>query len=194
MCNDYFDLDFDTPEEIKNEEVKERNLYNKLISDGFIFTQRPDYTGSAYIMPDGKFLFLELNKGLLEVSGKVTHGALDSYLIKNHYIKDTNATRVLCQTDNAIRINDGSNFAFEVLIGLPEKKPTYDQFEALESWLDSICNKNKFYVSVGNEIVSEVFQKYDLHYYLPEDIIKRIKNYYNNGILREAKEIKKLFG
>ena len=194
MCNDYFDLDFDTPEEIKNEEVKERNLYNKLISDGFVFTQRPDYTGSAYIMPDGKFLFLELNKGLLEVSGKVTHGALDSYLIKNHYIKDTNATRVLCQTDNAIRINDGSNFAFEVLIGLPEKKPTYDQFEALESWLDSICNKNKFYVSVGNEIVSEVFQKYDLHYYLPEDIIKRIKNYYNNGILREAKEIKKLFG
>ena len=194
MCNDYFDLDFDTPEEIKNEEVKERNLYNKLISDGFIFTQKPDYTGSAYIMPDGKFLFLELNKGLLEVSGKVTHGALDFYVIKSHYIKDTNATRVLCQTDNAIRINDGSNFAFEVLIGLPEKKPTYDQFEALESWLDSIYHKNKFYVSVGNEIVSEVFQKYDLRYYLPEDIIKRIKNYYNNGILREAKEIKKLFG
>ena len=194
MCNDYFDLDFDTPEEIKNEEVKERNLYNKLISDGFILTQKPDYTGSAYIMPDGKFLFLELNKGLLEVSGKVTPGALDFYLIKNHYIKDTDATRVLCQTDNAIRINDGSNFAFEVLIGLPEKKPTYDQFEALESWLDSIYHKNKFYVSVGNEIVSEVFQKYDLRYYLPEDIIKRIKNYYNNGILREAKEIKKLFG
>ena len=23
MCNDYFDLDFDTPKEIKNEEVKE---------------------------------------------------------------------------------------------------------------------------------------------------------------------------
>ena len=194
MRNDYFDLDFDTPEEIKNEEVKERNLYNQLISDGFIFTQKPDYIGSAYIMPDGKFLFLELNKGLLGVSGKVTHGALDFYLIKNHYIKSTDATRVLCQTDNAIRINDGSNFAFEVLIGLPEKKPTYDQFEALESWLDSIYNKNKFYVSVGNEIVSEVFQKYDLHYYLPEDIIKRIKNYYNNGILREAKEIKKLFG
>lgn len=193
MCNDYFDLDFDTPEEIKNEEVKERNLYNKLISDGFIFTQRPDYNGSAYIMPDGKFLFLELNKGLLGVSGNVTHGALDFYLIKNHYIKGTDATRVLCQTDNAIRINDGSNFAFEVLIGLPEKKPTYDQFEALESWLDSIYHKNKFYVSVGNEIVSEVFQKYDLRYYLPEDIIKRIKNYYNNGILREAKEIKKLF-
>ena len=194
MYNNYFDLDFNTPEEIKNEEVKERNLYNQLISDGFIFTQRPDYAGSAYIMPDGKFLFLELNKGLLEVSGKVTHGALDFYLIKNHYIKDTDATRVLCQTDNAIRINDGSNFAFEVLIGLPEKKPTYDQFESLESWLDSIYHKNKFYVSVGNEIVSEVFQKYDLHYYLPEDIIKRIKNYYNNGILRAAKEIKKLFG
>ncbi len=193
MCNDYFDLDFDTPEEIKNEEVKERNLYNKLISDGFIFTQKPDYTGSAYIMPDGKFLFLELNKGLLGVSGKVTHGALDFYLIKNNYIKDTEATRVLCQTDNAIRINDGSNFAFEVLVGLPEKKPTYNQFEALERWLDSIYHKNKFYVSVGNEIVSEVFQKYDLHHYLPEDIIKRIKNYYNNGILREAKEIKKLF-
>ena len=192
MYNNYFDLDFEMPEEIKNEEVKERNLYNKLISDGFVFTQKPDYTGSAYIMPDGKFLFLELNKGLLEVSGKVTHGALDFYLIKNHYIKDTDATRVLCQTDNAIRINDGSNFAFEVLIGLPEKKPTYDQFEALESWLDSIYHKNKFYVSVGNEIVSEVFQKYDLRYYLPEDIIKRIKNYYNNGILRAAKEIKKL--
>ena len=100
----------------------------------------------------------------------------------------------MCQTDNAIRINDGSNFAFEVLVGLPENKPTYDQFEALESWLNSIYNKNKFYVSVGNEIVSEVFQKYDLHYYLPEDVVKRIKNYYNNDILREAKEIKKLFG
>lgn len=188
--DNFFDLDFDTPEEQTNEIISECSLYSTLIKQGFVFSDKPDGTGAAYIMPDGKFLFLEQNREFFNTA-KITHGALDFYLIQNKLIKNTEASRVLCQTDNAIRINDGSNFSFEVLVGLPKNKLTYDQLDALESWLYNLISKHKFYVSVGNELVSEVFQRYNLKEQLPETVINKIKTYYNNGILREAKEIKK---
>lgn len=186
---DIFNLDFDEPEEIKNERVLEKNLYHKLVEDGFIFNNMPNGSGAAYIMQDGNFLFLEQNKKFFSTD-RITHGSLDFYLIKQGYVKQTEASRILCQTDNAIRINDGSNFIFEVLIGLPQFKPTIEQFESLENWLYKNIENKKYFVSVGNELVSEVFQQYNLKEQLPEEVIKKIKNYYNNGILREAKEIK----
>lgn len=185
---DYFNLDFDAPVEQKNETVLERNLYQDLIHDGFIFKNTPDGQGAAYIMPDGKFLFLEQNRQFFETD-IITHGALDIYLDTHNYT-NTVATRVLCQTDNAIRINDGTNFMYEVLIGLPENKLTIEQENSLIDWLYSLMSRNKYKVSVGNDIVSEAFQVYNLREVFPEEVIKKIRSYYNNGKLREAKDIK----
>lgn len=190
-----FDLDFDTPEETTNIVISEKNLYDILVRNGFIFSNEPITAGAGYIMSEGKYLFLELNKDLLDTSGistKITHGALDFYLIDHKYIQPTEATRILCQTDNAIRINDGTNFGYEVLIGLPQYKISPEQAAALETWLYYLLNKNKTMVQVGNELVSSVFQTYNLKEQSPEEIVKKILNYYNNGILREATEIKHL--
>lgn len=188
MIDSYFDLDFDAPNEIENEIVEERNLYHQLLKDGFKFTDTPTF-GAGYIMQDGKFLFLEKNRNLL-AADKITHGALDFYLITKGYIQDTSASRVLCQTDNAVRINDGTNFSYEALIGLPKNKLTADQESSLEAWLYYMLEKNKYLIQVGNELVAAVFQVYNLKEQPPEKVISKIKTYYNNGILREAKDIK----
>lgn len=187
----YLDLDFDEASyEIKNAKVAEKDMYPLLIKDGFIFETEPVGRGAAYIMPDGKFLFLEENKDLLEGS-KITHGSLDYYLHYNEYVSDSDASRILCQTDNAIRINDGYNFSFEVLIGLPEKQISYEQEDALEKWLDELAHRRINKVIVGDEISANVYKGYDLTETMPEDIIKKIRSYYRSGILREAADIKK---
>lgn len=189
--DDFFNLDFPPAEEQTNYEIKERNLYDQLIADGFKFSDTPaDGRGSAYIMKDGKFLFLEQNKEIFKTHF-VTHGTLDLYLQDNGYISaDSLASRVLCQTDDAIRINDGKNFAFETVIGLPKNKLTFDQFSALEDWLWDMIVRRKYRIAVGNELVSEVFRSYNLQEVDPSYVIKRIETYYRNGILREAKDIK----
>ena len=184
MIDNYFDLDFDAPNEIENEIVEERNLYPQLLKDGFKFTDTPAF-GAGYIMQDGKFLFLENNRNLL-TADKITH----FYLITKGYIQDTSASRVLCQTDNAIRINDGINFSYEALIGLPKNKLTVEQERSLEAWLYYMLEKNKYLIQVGNELVAAVFQIYNLKEQMPEKVISKIKTYYNNGVLREAKDIK----
>lgn len=190
MSNNEFDLDFPAPEELTNYEVKEKDLYDQLIKDGFKFSSTANGVGSAYIMRDGKFLFLEQNKELLNAT-TITHGTLDLYLQDKGYIsEDTLASRILCQTDNAIRINDGKNFLFETIIGLPKNKITTAQLEALEEWLWYMKSRRKDHIAVGNELVSEVFRSYNLNEVDPRYVINRIITYYRNGILREAKDIK----
>lgn len=190
MSNNEFNLDFPAPEELTNYEVKEKDLYDQLIKDGFKFSATADGVGSAYIMRDGKFLFLEQNKKLLNAT-TITHGTLDLYLQDKGYIsEDTLASRILCQTDNAIRINDGKNFLFETIIGLPKNKITTAQLEALEEWLWYMKSRRKYRIAVGNELVSEVFRSYNLNEVDPMYVINKIITYYRNGILREAKDIK----
>jgi hypothetical protein len=73
-----FNLDFPQPEEQKNFEVKERDLYPRLAADGFKFSDSPDGgSGSAYIMKDGKFLFLEQNKEIARMGGHAAKVARD---------------------------------------------------------------------------------------------------------------------
>lgn len=189
---DFFNVDFDDPVDYRTDNLQVDSLYNFLKDDEFVFSDSLDGSGAAYIMPDGLFLFLENNRDKLNFTNKITHGSLDYYLNRRGIISDDNASRVLCKSDNAIRINDGSNFSFEVLIGLPQKKPTWEQFNALENWLYYLISKKKYQVQVGDEQVSTVFMTYDLKEDLPEDVVSRIKTYYSCGVLREAKEIKQL--
>lgn len=188
--DDFFNLDFPQPEEQTNYKVDVKDLYEVLLSAGFKFSDIPDGVGSAYIMRDGKFLFLEQNKDILEAS-TVTHGTLDLWLQENGYIGEyTMASRLLCQTDGAIRINDGTNFSLETIIGLPEKQISFEQSKSLDAWMWSMIRRNKFSITVGNELVSEAFRTYDLREVDPKYVTRRIDAYYRNGILREAKDIK----
>lgn len=163
--------------------------YEILKKAGIKFSDTP-VTGSSYIMNDGKFLDIINSMDIMfkNTSMKPTHGSLDMYLIENGYVdSNKDISRVLCSTDNAIRINDGNNFYHEIIIGLPVNKPNEIQFKKLEDWLYFIFGKG--HVTVGDENTSNVYKVYSFDEYLPEDIIKRIKSYYSSGILRDSKAI-----
>ena len=99
---------------------------------------------------------------------------------------------ILVDEFNAIRYNDGENLGGEYgnpYIQLPKKKPTYEQFDSLESWIGDLdFDKNLFVDGV----------EYNLKEVNPNYIIKKIKNYYTTGMLQENliledKESQKLF-
>lgn len=163
-------------------------FYDLLRKLGFTFTTSIPH-GAAYIMNDGQFLDITASMKVIDPSGtlnKGTHPAIDEFLIDNGYLENNgNISRILCTSDNAIRINDGSNFRSELVIGLPKARPTEAQFRSLENWLYHIFSKGG--VDVGNDNSSNIFKHYDFNHYLPEDIIKRIKMYYGTGELRDCK-------
>jgi len=163
--------------------------YYQLLKDlGFVFTKSIP-SGASYIMNDGMFLDITSSMKIIDPSRTITkgtHPAIDEFLIENGYINSNeNISRILCTSDNAIRINDGTNFRSEVVIGLPSSRPTETQFKSLENWLYSIFSKGG--VDVGNDISSNIFKHYDFNDYLPEYIIKKIKIYYSTGQLRDCK-------
>ena len=168
-------------------------LYNKLKELGFKFTMNPP-TGSVYLMPTGEFLDIDAHKDILGLPeyARAVHGSLDQYLLDLGLIENSETlSRALCETDNAVRLNDGTLFKVEVLVGLPPKQLTPAQYTSLENWLYSIMYKSDG-VFIGDEINSNgVYYKFasikNLDGYTPEDIIKKIKNFYNSktGILKE---------
>lgn len=172
------------------ESIEVNPLYKKLKDLGFKFSSSFS-KGASYIMPDGKFLNIEENRDVLDLEpGDIScHPQLDVFVLEKGLIpKNSLINRVLCETDNAIRLNDGTNLSNEVIIGLPKNKPTEDQYKSLINWLYNLMTIRTS-ISVGDERSSNVFKEYNFKEYFPEDIVKKIKNYYNNGILRELKEI-----
>lgn len=160
--------------------------YDLLEKLGFKFTTSIP-KGPAYIMKDGRFLDITGSMNIIapDMNLKATHTMIDQFLIEKGYIPESaEVNRVLCSSDGAIRVNDGSGLMGEILIGLPTTRPTEIQFSKLEDWLYGIMSKG--HVSVGNDNSNYVFKVYDFNEYLPEDIIKRIKEYYSSGKLRDS--------
>ena len=165
-------------------------LYPELEKLGFRFTDRPSQ-GAAYIMNDGKFLYIKDNMDLLgfDTSDFASHPLLDVFVLENGLVpEDAEINRVLCETDNAIRVNDGTNMRNEVIVGLPKVKPTEAQFDSLINWLYDLMKNHKA-ITVGDERTLGVFQQYHFNEYFPEDIVKKIRAYYNDGRLRETSEL-----
>ena len=168
-------------------------LYNKLKDLGFRFTMNPP-KGSVYLMPTGEFLDINAHKDILGLPDDVraVHGSLDQYLLELGLIENPETlSRALCETDNAVRLNDGTLFKVEVIVGLPPKQLTDAQYTSLENWLYSVMYKSDG-VFVGDEIGSNgVYYKFasikNLDGYTPENIVEKIRNFYNSktGILKE---------
>lgn len=157
-------------------------LYKQLIERGFKFNTEPKM-GAAYLMSDGMFLNMDDNSKILKHSANhVTHPDLDYYL-EDENIFNLSPNRSLVKTDNAIRLNDGTNFEEEnAVISLPKKPLTNKQYNQLENWLYKIM-----YVSEGVDVGDEETDIFDHYNFLPkedglapEDIIKRIRNRYKN--------------
>ena len=84
-----------------------------------------------------------------------------------------------------IRCDSGLSFSVNNLpasfVELPKKEITSEQYNALLDWMIKCCSGFEFQISVTNG----EFKSYDMDYYGPEDLIKIIKYYYKQGVLKE---------
>lgn len=84
-----------------------------------------------------------------------------------------------------IRCDSGLSFSVNNLpasfVELPEKEITSEQYNALLDWMIKCCSGFEFQISFTNG----EFNSYDMDYYGPEDLIKIIKYYYKQGVLKE---------
>ena len=172
----------------ENNNIDKDKIFN-FIENNFRQSNYPD-TGPGYILPDGYFLVLGHMGAHIEVDDVLFENGLvseDPYSYNYPY-----PNLILVDEFNAIRYNDGENLGGEYgnpYIQLPKKKPTYEQFDSLESWIGDLdFDKNLFVDGV----------EYNLKEVNPNYIIKKIKNYYTTGMLQENliledKESQKLF-
>ena len=138
--------------------------------------------GPSYILPNGEVL-------KLQEKGFHTHYEYEGYLAKKnelHLIKFYK--RHLTNLKGWIRTNDGTNMKGEHIIELPIKPITEDQYKSLIEFLDYMFYSNKEFIEVGIEENSRginfssnaiFFKHYDFKDYLPDDIIKEIRQLYN---------------
>ena len=161
------------------------NLYDELKQRHLTFVNNPPAPVS-YIMQDGKYLDLDTSRNVIcetvNNSTKVTHRVLDVYC-KTQGLVEQQLDKTLVKTDNAIALNDGTNFAFETAYFiLPKQEPTNEQYDSLLQWLDSILAKtNK--VQIEDDRKQRLYL-YDLvslendNGYTPEQIIQDVKRMY----------------
>ncbi len=163
------------------------SLYNAMQDLGLVFINKVA-KGASYIMQDGLFLDLFASKDIViapERADKrfVTHPQFVDYLVRVGLL-DRRYEKPLLDSDNAIAINDGTNYIKEAAyICLPPNPLASPQYEALLNWLTYVMTisptvqietKGKIpiriypFASVNNE-----------NGFTPEDIIKDIKRMYN---------------
>ena len=165
--------------------------YTKLKENNFAFTAVDNFRGGGYIMNDGLFLSLnnDKEKFIDKVANKLggLHSVFDRYLRTLEFPRGECTSRLLKATDdNAIAINDGTNYDWESpYIDLPKKALTEEQFTALTAFLDKIMLSIKKKVVVENKNVyspehkTGAFKEFNLEESLPEDVLAYIRSLYN---------------
>lgn len=168
-----------------NEDLNEE-LTSKLKELGFKFTNNIP-NGASYLLKDGTFLSMEDNRDILKpINKKATHPDLDYYLLDKELINiGDNANRALISNDNAIRLNDGTNFRNEgAMITLPTTSLTPIQYKKLEDWLYNLMyfSKEVEIDTIDNSYYNKynfIVNPYSNEGYTPEEIIKDIKSKYS---------------
>lgn len=173
-------LDIDVPVQFIGRSIKEsleaeksEELYNTIL-DIFNISQFAE-DGQCYILPNGDFLNLLDN----------AHIGVDDELFERGLIKEDpyqSGNLVLIDNYNAIRVSDGSNIQTDPYVELPSEKPTTDQLNSLERWINNLTS-DKLFVGVRDD--KNAGQTYDLNEIKSSHIISKISRYYNTGRLVE---------
>lgn len=173
-------LGIDVPVQFIGKSIKEsleaeesEELYNTIL-DIFNISQFAE-DGQCYILPNGEFLNLLDN----------AHIGVDDELFERGLIKEDpyrSGNLILIDNYNAIRVSDGSNIQTDPYVELPSKKPTIDQLNSLERWINNLTSDSVF---VGVRDDKNAGQTYDLNEVKSSHIISKISRYYNTGRLVE---------
>lgn len=155
--------------------------------------------GSSFLLSDGTYCNL-IEQDELGTNKFLAHHMLDRYIVdkniitqeqrdeirrenekrKRPYFIISLQERILRYTDNAITLNDGSNFGWEnCYVDLPNEMPKDKQLEKLILWLDdrhykNPKNKRRLDVSLEDNVIT-----FNLDNDSTDDIIKEIKKLYN---------------
>lgn len=173
-------LDIDVPVQFIGRSIKEsleaeksEELYNTILDISNISQFAED--GQCYILPNGDFLNLLDN----------AHIGVDDELFERGLIKEDpyqSGNLILIDNYNAIRVSDGSNIQTDPYVELPSEKPTTDQLNSLERWINNLTS-DKLFVGVRDD--KNAGQTYDLNEIKSSHIISKISRYYNTGRLVE---------
>lgn len=161
------------------------SLRNKLEELGFKFTDKIE-DGSGFIMPDGKYFYLNNQTAKDWISDKDHryHFCIDDY-IREHKLIQTDKInmqrrdlreRYLAYTDDVITIQDGTNWSWEcAYLEIPyDLKVTNEQYESLTLWLDNLRYKGTPHVDVNIKgVISRYTFSEDV---ITDTIIKEIKS------------------
>jgi hypothetical protein len=144
-----------------------------------------------YVAPNGKFinLFPELDE----------HEALAEWLKKHKLIEIPDEAEASIYLDELAEIDGTGNFFADFLkyiqcrndndlcyIVLPAARPTFDQYECLEKWLnEAVFSKNRKPTRIEITCLDLDMHSYNSKDYTSEDLIKRIKRCYSSGRLYE---------
>lgn len=170
----------------KVNESQESDTLQKLI-DFFGVTDRvPE--DATYILPNGKFMYtIDREQEMFDES---EHLNIVEYL-NSIGIKDENyfdASKFMYDL-GAIRVN--AWFRFITLH--KDKRPTFEQYEAIEKYLYAL-DRNKF--AYNRDFVTVYIPPHTNQKYFfdlgdtPEEIVKKIKRYYSSGVLYESSDDK----
>lgn len=168
-------------------------IYEKLLELGFKFTKNPP-KGSTMLFPNGDFLDLYENRELLGLKTKreqLIHHDLEDLLLKKGICSYKDCAerlttpgcnkKLFISTDNAIYMQDGTNWYFEnCYLELPKERITEEQEKSLLLWLDNLFYnvklKNKELQVVKDKRI--IYFNYNDKEFISEDIIKKIKMLY----------------
>ena len=145
--------------------------------------------GSNYILPDGRFLHfgkMKIHSQLLSVIYNELLNSSNNYPDvvddrKTYYVMD-----YLEEQLGWIRCNTGrADITYEYYIALDRNMPTNAQYNAILKFLDYLQSKGIKSVEV-NRMDVHSRKTYSFSDYISEDIVKKIKQSYSIGKLRES--------
>jgi hypothetical protein len=140
-------------------------------------------TGATFLMPNG--LFIDLGASHMTVHQEFDEQVYNDLVEGGDYVGEFGYTDLFLPRLGFIRCNDGTTMG-SLLVHLPSQKPTREQYEALEGWLDASLSMDMYnYIIIATD---KSTKRYDTDDYMTDELIALIKRYYSSGRLYEDGE------
>lgn len=140
-------------------------------------------TGATFLMPNG--LFIDLGASHMTVHQEFDEQVYTDLVDGGDYVGEFGYTDLFLTRLGFIRCNDGTTMG-SLLVHLPSQKPTRQQYEALEGWLEASLSMEMYnYIIIATDNSTK---RYDLGDYMTEELMALIKRYYSSGRLYEDDE------
>ena len=173
------------------EESLDTNNIISLLSNTFGTTDEPQPT-AMYLLPNGRFLFTTPLEPSDDCDYEIDeHRNIDDFLFHKGIIEDDryledDGSLFTEKVLNCIRFNITDDYYGDYsYIQLNQKQPTSQQYTSLLKIFDYAINHGYKYISIIFDTQYGKQVRLELNNYTSDELIKKIKRFYVNGILTE---------